>query len=135
MRTSTTLVVLLLLAAPEARTGAAQSGSTAAEQELIALDKQADEAQRSRDTKFLENMLTEDFVRVTGGAVVQTRADFLKALATPPANPPAAVPTDLPQPAYTIRIMGDRAQMAHAIPADPVNRPNPSTAVMHTWVR
>jgi TolA-binding protein len=119
----------LLLAGPHS-----PQGEGAVEQELIALDKKFDEARRKGDTAFVSDLLTEDFVRITGAAAVQTKADVLKAMAADLAGGtlPPAPPADAPPPAYTVQLHGDTAVMAHVQKGNEIF---PDGAVMHVFVK
>jgi len=102
------------------------------EQELIALDKRVDEAQRNRDVVFFGSVLTDDFLRVSPAGVVQTKADILQAMSAQAGTPAPPLPTDIPQATYTIRVSGETAVMTHAVPARVTG---PASAVMHVFVR
>lgn len=119
----------LLLAGPHS-----PQGQEAVEQELIALDKKFDEARRKGDTAFVSDLLTEDFVRITGAAAVQTKADVMKAMAADVARgtPPSAPPADAPPPTYKVQLHGDTAVMAHFQKGNEVF---PDGAVMHVFVK
>lgn len=118
------LVVVLLPGA------SAPQGQGAIEQELIALDKRFDEARRKGDTAAVADMLTEDFLRVTGAAVVQSKTDVLKAITSQPAPPPP--PQDSIPPAYSVQLHGDTAVMVHSSRGNAVV---PASAVMHVFVK
>ena len=136
MNTSLVSCALALLLTPIGQSQDAGTSVTAAqgnaqgavEQELIALDKQFGQAQRMGDTKLIEEFLTEDFLRVTGAAVVQTKAAFLKAIATQATQP--ATPT--PDTTYIARVYGDTAVLAHAQKADTAA---PATAALHVFLK
>lgn len=108
--------------------GAAQG---ATEQELIALDKRFDEARRKGDTKFAEEFLTDDFLRVTG-TTVQTKAAVLKTIATQATQPVPPPSDDAQAPTYTVHVLGDRALMAHVHEAHDAD---PGNAAMHVFVK
>ena len=133
-------VTLLLSSAPELQTASAARPAAAqaqVEQELIALDKQFDEARRKGDTAFVADFLTDDFIQVTGTAAVRTKADLLKALKSQPAPPVPSAAQDAPTPTYTVRVLpGDTAIMTHTIaaPTD-THDPAPGNAVMHVFVK
>ena len=119
----------LLVAGPQA-----PAGQGAVEQELIALDKKFDEARRKGDTAFVSDLLTDDFVRITGTAAVQTKADIMKGMAadTAGATPPQPPAPDAPPLTYTVQLHGDTAVMAHAQKGNEVF---PDGAAMHVFVK
>jgi tetratricopeptide (TPR) repeat protein len=102
------------------------------EQELIALDKKFDEARRKGDTAFVSDLLTDDFLRVTPAAAVQSKADVLKAMTAQSANPAPTPPADAVPPTYTVQLHGDTAVMVHSNTGDDVV---PASAVMHVFVK
>lgn len=120
-------VVVLLLPIPPG-----PSGQGATEQELIGLDKKFDEARRKGDTAFVSDLLTEDFIRISGTAAVQTKADVLKAMTATSGNPAAPPAADAVPPTYTVQLHGDTAVMAHFQKGDEVF---PDSAVMHVFVK
>ncbi len=120
-------VVVLLLPIPSGPSG---QGTT--EQELIGLDKKFDEARRKGDTAFVSDLLTEDFLRISGTAAVQTKAEVLKAMTATSGNPAAAPPAETVPPTYTVQLHGDTAVMGHSQKGDEVF---PASAVMHVFVK
>jgi TolA-binding protein len=128
---STVALLLFSSAGPQSGTTsvAAQAQGTV-EQELIALDKKFDEARRKGDAAFVADLLSDDFLRVAGTAVVQTKADIVKA--TQSAKPIPAPPSDAPAATYTVHVLGDTALMAHATKENEVV---PANAVMHVFVK
>lgn len=107
------------------------AGQGAVEQELIALDKQFDEARRKGDTAFIQNLLTDDFLRVSSAGGVQSKSEMLKVLATQSAQSGQA-PQDAVAPTYTVHVHGDTAVMAHTQKGDDVA---PGAAVMHVFLK
>jgi TolA-binding protein len=133
------LTLLLLTSFGQSQEGAAPTGAKetaqgAVEQELIALDKQFDEARRKGDTKFVEEFLTDDFFRVTGAPLgVQTKAAVLKLMATQATQPaPPPVPEALAPTSYTVHVHGDTALMTHVHQAHDAD---PGNVVMHVFLK
>ena len=130
-----TLVVLLAVPAG-AQSGAAATSAKdheAVKQELIALDKQFDEARRTGNTALVRDLLTDDFLRISGTAAVETKEDVLKGITPAPRDQPPAQESAVPQ-TYTVHLHGDTAVMAHGHvhTADDVS---PSHAATHVWVK
>jgi tetratricopeptide (TPR) repeat protein len=126
-------VTLLLTPSAEAQSGAATAkpaGQSAVEQELIRLDKQFDEARLKGNTAAVQQLLTDDFLRVTGAGAVQSKSEMLKDVATQSAQP--GPPQDAAAPTYTVQVHGDTALMAHTQKGDEVG---PGAAVMHVFLK
>ena len=125
------LLVAPVSTPPPASATASQAAQGAVEQELIALDKKIDDAVRRRDLS-VGDLLTDDFRQVVPVGV-RTRAEFLKALAAPPAN--AAPPPNPLEPTYTVHLYGDPAVMTHVTKQSDPHDPAPGAGVMHVFVR
>ena len=119
-------LVAFLLAGPQTQ--------GAVEQELIALDKKFDEARRKGDTAAVADLLADDLLRITGAAVVQSKAEVMKAITeeVARATPPTAPPADAPPAVYTVKLHGDTAVMTHVQKGDEVFS---DSAVMHVFVK